>query len=125
MVKATIRLCPQCCLPLKWWQISAAGVFPCPHCGTQLQAPASYARWLGLGNLLVSLVLFAALGFRGFHLFYTIALAWVPVQFLALNLVKGAIPPQIGFAIPEKSYRQLVKEIMGPTELNLRGKKCP
>ena len=85
----------------------------------------SYARWLGLGNLLISLVLFAALGFRGFHLLCAVALAWFPVQFLALNLVKFAIPPQIGFAIPQKPFRQIAKEIMGPTELNLRGKKRP
>lgn len=120
-----IRFCPQCNAPLKRSQIIAAGVFPCPNCGTQLQAPASYAGWLGLGNLLISLVVLVVLGFRGLHLLCAIGIAWVPVQFLALNLVKYALPPRIGFAIPQKPFRQLAKEIMGPTELNLTGKKRP
>jgi len=103
----------------------AAGRFPCPDCGTQLQAPHSYARWLGLCNLLFSLALLTALGFRGLHLLYAVGLAWVPVQFLAINLVKYAIPPKIETALPSKPFRQIAREIMGPAELNLRDKKHP
>jgi hypothetical protein len=103
----------------------AAGRFQCPNCGTQLQAADSYARWLGVGNLLFSLALFVALGFRGVHLFYAVALAWVPFQFLLINLAKYAIPPKIEIALPSKSFRQISREIRAPTELNLRDKKHP
>jgi len=125
VTKRIVPSCPYCRASLKPGQVLAAGQFPCPDCGTLIQASTSYAAWLGLGNVLFSLTLAAFVGLRGLHLLYAVALAWLPVQFLAINLVKYILPPRIEVAPPWKSLRQTLREIKGPTELNLRGTKPP
>jgi hypothetical protein len=65
------------------------------------------------------------LGFRGFHLLYAVLLFLVVIDFLAIHLLKYAVPPKIEIAVPPTPLRQLVREIMGPSELNLRDKKPP
>jgi hypothetical protein len=65
------------------------------------------------------------LGFRGFHLLYAVLLLFVAIHYLALHLLKYAVPPKIELAVSPTSIREVVREIMEPTELNLRNKKRP
>lgn len=116
--------CPECCARLEPGQILAAGHFPCPNCHAQLQAPFGYGQLIGLACLVFSVVTSLALGFRGFRLLYVIPTLLVLSDFLALQLLKYAVPPKkIIFAVPRVTNRQLRREIMGPTELNLRDKR--
>jgi hypothetical protein len=94
-MKWLARRCVNCGVLLETTQILAAGRFQCPGCHTWLQAPKSYAHKLGLGNLLFSVVLFRALGLTGLHLVYAVLLAWLPFQYVAANVVKYIIPPEI------------------------------
>jgi hypothetical protein len=110
---------------LKPGQVAAAGFFECPNCETKLQASNQYARWIALGSLLFSVVASLALGFRGFGLLYTVLLVFVVADFLALNLLKHAVPPKIEVAVPLKPIKQLVRDLKAPTELNLGDKKRP
>jgi hypothetical protein len=118
-------MCPKCGALLKPAQIVAAGPFPCPNCGTKLQAPNRYGRWIGAGSLALSVIACLVLGFRGLHLLYAVLLLSVVIIYLAIHLLKYAVPPKIGIAVPLIPLRQLVREILGPTELNLRDKKRP
>lgn len=95
----------------------------CPNCGTKLQAPPRYGRWIALSSLGLSIVTSLGLGFRGFHLIYAILLSLVVIDFLALQLVKYAVPPKIEIVVPRTPLRRLVREIMEPSKLNLRDKK--
>jgi hypothetical protein len=106
-------------------QIVAAGPFPCPNCGTKVQAPYSYGQWIAVGSLALSVVASLVLGFRGFHLLYAVLLLLVVIDYLAIHLLKYVVPPKIEIAVPRTPLRQLVREMMGPTELNLRDKKRP
>lgn len=118
-------MCPKCGAALKPGQIVAAGPFPCPNCDTKLQASNRYGQWIAVGSLALSVVASLVLGFSGFHLFYAVILLLVVIDYLAIHLLKYAVPPKIEIAVPRTPYRQLVREIMGPTELNLRDKKRP
>jgi hypothetical protein len=106
-MKRPIRQCVKCGVVLRYDDILAAGPFSCPSCHTKLQAPDSYARWIGLGNLLFSTAVFRLLGFSDLHLLYSVMLAWLPVQYLAINLVKYAIPPKIEIYLPNDSTLRL------------------
>lgn len=118
-------ICPKCGALLKPAQIVAAGPFACPNCGTKLQAQNRYGRRIGAGSLALSVVASVVLGFRGLHLLYAVLLLLVVIDYLAIHLLKYAVPPKIGIAVPPTPLRQLVREIMGPSELDLRGKKRP
>lgn len=118
-------ICPKCGAPLKPTEIVVAGLFLCPNCGTRLQAPRIYGEWIAIGSLLLSVFVSLVSGFRGFHLLYAVLLLLVVIDFLAIHLLKYAVPPRIEIAVPPTPLRQLVREIMGPSELNLRHKKRP
>ncbi len=124
-MKHPIRLCVKCGALLKCQEILAAGPFPCPICHTQLQAPSSYGRWLGLGSLLLAVAGFLCLGFTSLRLVWAVLLSWFPIDYLALQFVKYVVPPRIEIALGRRPLRQAVREIMGPAELNLRNKKRP
>lgn len=115
--------CPNCEALLMPWEIRGAGTFSCPYCGTQLQATESYGHWISLGNVGLSTGIFLALGFRGFHLLYAVLLAWLPVEFIAINSLPWVVPPKIEIAKPQKPLRDTLREINGRTELNLRDRK--
>jgi hypothetical protein len=102
-----MRSCIECGALLKCEDIRAAGPFPCPTCHRQLQAPASYGRWIALGSLLVPAVAFGALGFGGLHLLFAVLLSWLPIDCLALNLVKYAILPRIEIYAPNDTTLRL------------------
>jgi len=110
LMKIPIRSCVQCGAPLRTEDILAAGPFPCPSCHTKLQAPNSYAGWIGLANLLISAAVSRVIGFSGLHLLYAVIVAWLPVQYLALSLVRYVIPPKIEIYLPKDA------------SLNLRGR---
>jgi predicted RNA-binding Zn-ribbon protein involved in translation (DUF1610 family) len=115
--------CPDCHVSLRPAQIRAAGAFSCPKCGVQLQASNRYGRLIALVSFLFSIAASLTLGFRGWQLVCAILVFVALIDILAINLVKYAIPPRIGAALPSKSFHQIAREIMGPTELNLRDKK--
>lgn len=102
-----IRRCVKCGAPLTYQEIRAAGPFPCPICHAQLQAPNSYGHWITLGNLLFSAIVFLLLGLRGFHLFFAVLLVWLPVEYVALNMVKYSIPPKIELYLPKDATLRL------------------
>jgi len=112
----------KCGARLKPREILTAGPFPCRNCHTQLQAPSSYGRWIGFGSLLLAVAVFFGLGFGGLHLLCAVLLSWFPIVYLAVQFVKYAVPPKIVIAVPRRPLRQVVREIMGPAELNLRDK---
>lgn len=76
-----------------------------------------------MANVAASAGLLLAFGFRGFHLLYGVLLAWLPVQFIALNSLLWVVPPKIEIAKPQKSLRDTLRETSGRTELNLRDRK--
>ena len=115
--------CVSCGRLLRPRDIRAAGRFPCPGCGTQLQAPNSYGRWVGLGSLLFSVVASFALGFRGLHLLYAVLSLLIVVDVLAINLSKYAVLPNI--EVPPTPFSELLPQIYGGTEINLRDKRRP
>ena len=117
------RKCPNCEALLSPWEIRGAGSFVCPYCATRLEPAESYAYWIGLANVAASTGLLLALGFRGFHLLYAVLLAWLSVQFIAINLLPWVVPPKIEIAKPQKPLRDTLREISGRTELNLRDRK--
>jgi hypothetical protein len=114
-----------CGAQLKRGQIVAAGSFECPNCQTKLQASNRYGRWIALCSLLFSVFTSLTLGYRGLHLLYAVLLVLVVIDFLALNLVKYALPPKIEIAVPPAPLSQLVRGLKAPTELNLRDKQRP
>jgi len=77
------------------------------------------------GEFALSVVASLMLGFRGFHLLYVVLPLFVVIGYLAIHLLKYAVPPKIEIAVPLKPFGQLAREIMGPTELNLRDKNRP
>ena len=78
-----------------------------------------------MGSLALSVVASLVLGFRGLHLLYAVLLLLVVIDYFAIHLLKYAVPPKIGIAVPQLPLRELVREMMGPTELNLKDKKRP
>ena len=107
MMKRPVRRCVKCGVVLKYGDILAAGPFPCPSCQTRLQAPSSYGRWILLGSLIFSALVLRVLGLDGFHLLYATLLAWVVVNYLAIQLLKYAIPPKIDVYVPRDSTLRL------------------
>jgi predicted RNA-binding Zn-ribbon protein involved in translation (DUF1610 family) len=124
-MKRPIRRCVECGVVLRYEDILAAGPFSCPNCGKKLQVSNRYGRWIGVGSLALSVGASLALGFRGLHLFYAVLLLLVVIGYFAIHLLKYVLPPKIGIAVPLIPLRHLVREIMGPTELNLTDKKRP
>lgn len=106
-MKRAIRTCVKCGAPLTYEEIFAAGPFPCPACHTQLQAPDYYGHLTGFGSILLTALVLAGLGFRGLHLLYAVLITLVPVVYLAINLVKYAIPPRIEIYLPEDTTLHL------------------
>lgn len=106
-MKRPFRSCVACGGPLKSEEILAAGPFPCPTCHAQLQAPNSYGRWIGLGSLIFPAVVFWKLGFGGLHLLFAVLLSWLPIDYLALHLIKSVIPPKIEIYLPEDTTLRL------------------
>jgi hypothetical protein len=117
------RTCPHCGVPLKPGQIRGAGIFPYPNCQAHLQASTRYGQWVGLASFLLAVGASFALGFAGLHLIYAILLLTVIADVLLINLLKYAIPPKITAALPPKAFRQVAREIMGPTVLGLSDTK--
>jgi hypothetical protein len=99
--------CPKCGAHLRGREVLAAGPFPCPNCHARLQARGSYAAWIGVGNVLASGCAFRLLGLGGLHLLYAVLLAWLPVQYAALHLVKYALPPRVSEYLPRDSTLRL------------------
>lgn len=91
--------CAKCGAALRPNQILSAGRFPCPACGVLLRASSSHGRWIAVGNPVFSALALLALGISGLHLIYGVILAWLPVQYFAINLLKYVIPPKIEVAI--------------------------
>lgn len=96
-----------CGAQLKNVQIIAAGPFPCPSCHAQLQAPAYYGHLHILGTILLSIFLLGALGFRGLRLVVAVLIAFFPILFLTVNLVKYLIPPRIEVYLPKDTTLRL------------------
>jgi len=107
IVKKTVGTCPECGRSLKYREILAAGPFACPVCQAQLQAPDSYGRWIGLGSLLLPVAILGAFGFRGLHLLYAVLLSFLPIDWLALRLVKYVMPPKIEIYLPRETTLRL------------------
>lgn len=64
-----------------------------------LRASSSYGRWIAVGNPVFSASALLALGISGLHVVYGVILAWLPVQYFAINLLKYVIPPRIEVAL--------------------------
>ena len=106
--RKTVAQCVHCGVLLRPSDIVSAGRFPCPACEGQLQASSSYGFWIALGNLFFLAAILSTVGVRGLRLLYVVLLAWIPVQYLAINFLKYLIPPRIELG-PQKD-----------TTLNLR-----
>ena len=78
-----------------------------------------------MGSLALSVVASLVLGFRGFHLLYAVLVLLVVIDYLAIHLLKYAVPPKIEIGVPPTPLREVVRKIMGSSELNLRDKKRP
>lgn len=78
-----------------------------------------------MGSLALSVGASLVLGFGGLHLLYAVLPLLVVVNYFAIHLLKYVVPPKIEIAVPLMPLRELVREMMGPTELNLRDKKRP
>lgn len=101
MIKIPARHCAKCGAPLRLRDIRGAGSFPCPTCRTLLQAPDSYGRWVAFGSTLFLAAGFWVLGFTGIHLLCAILVAWLPIDFIAINFGKYVIPPKIELYCPK------------------------
>jgi hypothetical protein len=99
--------CTGCGTALAAKDIVAAGPFPCPVCQTQLQASGSYTQLIGWGSAFVSIIVLAALGFRGFRLLCAVLIAFVPVLYVATNFAKYLFPPRIEIYLPEDAALKL------------------
>ena len=87
--------------------ILPAGPFLCPACGTQLQAAESYASLTFYGSMLLDVLLFVALGFRGLRLLACVLLSFVPVLYLEVDFLKYLISPRIEIYLPKDSTLRL------------------
>src|ERR1019366_6293915 len=101
------RRCVQCGAQLRPEDIPAAGPFPCPTCRTRLQAPNSYAGWIGLGCLLFPAAVLRAFGVGGLHLLITVLLLWLPIDYLALSFSRYVVPPKIQIYLPRDTALNL------------------
>lgn len=99
--------CVHCGVLLRPSDILPAGRFPCPACGGQLQASSSYGFWIALGNLLFSAAILSTVGVRGLRLLYGVLLAWIPVQYFAINFLKYLIPPRIELGLQKDTTLNL------------------
>lgn len=106
-MKRPIRACVKCGAVLNYRSIVTAGPFPCPVCGTRLQASEAYGQWTGWGGVLVSALVFAAMGLRGLRLVCAVLVAFVPVLFVTVNYLKYLIPPKIEIYLPEDATLNL------------------
>lgn len=102
-----VSRCPKCDAEIRSRDIRAAGPFSCPNCSSRLQAPEAYARWIGLGNVLVTGLAFRLLGFDHLHLLYAVLLDWFPVQVVALRVVRYAVPPRLREYLPRQATLRL------------------
>lgn len=99
--------CPKCGAQIESSQVLAVGPFPCPHCQARIEAPESYGGWIGLGNLLISGGALWLCGSSGLHLVAATLLAWFPVQFVALRLVRYMVPPRLREYLPQDTTLRL------------------
>jgi hypothetical protein len=81
--------------------------FPCPSCQTQLQAVESYGQFGVWGGVLVSIIVFYLLGFRGLGLTCAVLIAFMPVVFIVVNFLKYLVPPRIETYLPKDSTLRL------------------
>jgi len=95
------RKCVKCLRLLKAGEILAAEPFPCPGCHTLLQAVESYPQVTGWGAVLLAIAVLFGLGFRGLHLFSATLVSFVPVVFVAVNLLKYLFPPKVIAYLPK------------------------
>ena len=65
----------------------------------------SYSRLIGLGCLVFPAIVLRGLGFEGIHLLYATLGSWIPVNVLALNLLKYVIPPKVELYLPKDSMK--------------------
>lgn len=107
MMRRSIQPCPKCGEPVRPKDILPAGPFPCPACGTQLQAAETYPQFSFYGSILLDVLVFVALGFRGLRLLLGVLLTFVPVLYLQVNLLKYLIPPRIEVYLPKDSTLRL------------------
>ena len=121
-MRRPVRSCTNCDGTLKFSDIPAAGTFSCPLCGMKLRAAGSYARWIGLGNVILCTILFALSGLRGPTLALAVALVHFPIQFVALRCMVQLIPPRIEIAGPARSISQIIRERNQRTQLKLDDK---
>ena len=99
--------CPKCGAQIESRHVFSAGPFPCPNCNARIEAPESYGRWIGLGSLLVSGAALWLCGFGGPHLVAAAILAWIPIQFVALRLVRYVVPPKLREHLPQDTTLRL------------------
>jgi hypothetical protein len=92
-MKTSRGRCFNCGARLKIAEIRPSGPFPCPECHTLLQPTEYYAIGKFFVCLLVSILVFLALGIRGLDLFYDVLLAIVPIIFISANFLKYVVPP--------------------------------
>ena len=94
----------------------------CPHCLVELEASTRYGEWIGFASVVLAFSVATTVGFRGLHLAYATLAIFIVADILLINLFRYVVPPQVFVASPPKSFREIVRETMGPTELNLRDK---
>ncbi len=86
---------------------SAGGPFPCPKCHTLLKPTEYYGIGNFLVSLLISVLVFLALGVRGVDLLYDVLLAVVPIIFFSANFFKYLIPPKTELYVPKTTDASL------------------
>ena len=72
-----------------------------------LQAADYYAQLIGWGSVVVSALVLAAAGLRGFSLLCAVLVAFVPVLWVAANFVKYVLPPRIEIYLPDDASLRL------------------
>lgn len=122
-VKGSVSKCAKCGASLSPREIRSAGVFACPRCHAALQARRSYGDCISAANVAISATALTLMGFSGTHLLYAVILAWFPVEVVLMTSLKYVIPPKIEAGEPRRPLREVVREIRGSTELNLRDRK--
>ena len=77
------------------------GPFACPICDAKLQADESYGSFIALSNLILSAGVLYKAGFDGFRLLCALPVAWLVIEFVAINFLKYLIPPTIEIYLPK------------------------
>jgi uncharacterized paraquat-inducible protein A len=98
-------ICPKCESPIEYKHVDFKNPFGCPVCQTELRIPHSYSVRLALSSVLLTALLFFALGFRSYKFVVAVLLLWFPVHFLLFGIVRHLIPPRVEPLRPE--FREL------------------